>query len=251
MTPHHHAIDLFSEQAAAYHEFRPVYPPALIAFLASRSPERSLAWDCGCGSGQFTAGLAGWFDRVVATDMSHSQLREAPGNAKISYIASLAEEAPFADRSIDLVVAAQSLHWFQLDDFYGEVRRVVKPGGIVAAVSYALLEVSPSVDRVIRRLHSEIVGPYWPPERRHVDSCYVDLPFPFPELDPPKLTMKEHWTLGRLLGYLGTWSAVRRYIQEQGSNPIEQIRKDMAMAWGDPSHKRLIKWPLTVKVGAV
>jgi hypothetical protein len=128
---------------------------------------------------------------------------------------------------------------------------VVKPGGIVAAVSYALLEVSPSVDKIIRRLHGEIVGPYWPPERRHVDNCYADLPFPFPELDPPKLTMKENWTLGRLLGYLGTWSAVRRYIQEQGGDPLDQIRKDIAIAWGDPNHKRLIRWPLTVKAGVV
>ncbi|GAM09001.1 putative methyltransferase [Geobacter sp. OR-1] len=250
MTPIH-TIDHFSEQAAAYHEFRPVYPPALIGFLASRSPGRSLAWDCGCGSGQFSAGLAGWFDRVVATDLSFQQLWQAPNNPKISYVAALSEQAPLADGCIDLVVAAQALHWFRLDEFYAEVRRVSKPGGMVAAVSYGLLEVSPGVDRQIRRLHSEIVGPFWPPERKYVDSGYADLDFPFEELQPPSLTMKEHWTLKRLVGYLGTWSAVRRYIAANGADPLELIAGELETAWGDPHVRRTVKWPLAIKAGRV
>ncbi|MBT0663486.1 methyltransferase domain-containing protein [Geobacter pelophilus] len=246
-----HAPDLFSDQAAAYHEFRPVYPPALTAFFASRSPGRSLAWDCGCGSGQFSAGLAGWFDRVVATDLSFQQIRQAPINPKIAYLASLSEQAPLADGCADLIVAAQALHWFNLDLFYSEVRRVAKPGGMVAAVSYGLLEVSPGVDRLIRKLHSDIVGQFWPPERRHVDTGYAELEFPFEQLEPPRLTMKEHWTLKRLTGYLGTWSAVRRYIAANGCDPLELIAKELEAAWGDPHVRRTVKWPLTVKAGRV
>jgi SAM-dependent methyltransferase len=246
-----HSTDHFSEQAAAYHQFRPVYPPALTGFLASRSPGRSLAWDCGCGSGQFTAGLAGWFDRVVATDLSFEQIRQAQKTPKIDYVASLSEQSPLADSSADLIVAAQSLHWFPLDLFYSEVRRVAKPGGIVAAISYGLLEVSPGIDRQIRTLHSDIVGSFWPPERRHVDTGYVELDFPFNELDPPGLTMKDHWTLKRLAGHLGTWSAVRKYMSAHGTNPLELIIKELEAAWGDPNVRRTVKWPLTVKVGRV
>ncbi len=244
-----HTIDYFSGHASAYHEYRPVYPPTLTAFLASRAPGRSLAWDCGCGSGQFTSGLAGWFDRVVATDLSFAQVRLAQINPKIDYMAALSEQAPLADSCVDLVVAAQSLHWFPLESFYEEVRRVVRPGGVVGAVSYGLLEISSEIDRQIRRLHSEIVGQYWPPERRHVDSGYAEIPFPFHKLDPPKLTMKEHWALNRLLGYLGTWSAVQKFIDANGTNPVELIRKDVELAWGDPHVRRTVKWPLTVKVG--
>jgi SAM-dependent methyltransferase len=246
-----HSTDHFSEQAAAYHQFRPVYPPALTGFLASRSPGRSLAWDCGCGSGQFTAGLAGWFDRVVATDLSFEQIRQAQKTPKIAYVASLSEQSPLSDSCTDLIVAAQSLHWFPLDRFYAEVRRVSKPGGIVAAISYGLLEVSPGIDRQIRRLHCDIVGSFWPPERRHVDTGYAELDFPFNELDPPGLTMKDHWTLMRLVGYLSTWSAVRQYMNAHGTDPIELVRKELEAAWGDPNVRRTVKWPLTVKVGKV
>lgn len=251
MTPPIHSTNHFSEQAAAYHAFRPVYPPALTAFFASRASGRSLAWDCGCGSGQFTAGLAGWFDMVIGTDMSFPQLSQASPQKRIFYVESLAEAVPLADRCVDLVVAAQSLHWFDLDMFYAEVRRVVRPGGVIGAVSYGLLEVSPSVDRIIRRLHSEIVGPFWPPERRHVDTGYAELPFPFPLIEPPQLTMKDHWTLERLLGYLGTWSAVRKYINAHGSDPLDLVRDEFGMAWGDATFKRTVRWPLTVRAGRV
>jgi SAM-dependent methyltransferase len=163
----------------------------------------------------------------------------------------VAEAAPFADRSIDLVVAAQALHWFDLDRFYDEVRRVVRPGGIVAAVSYGLLEISPSIDKVVRRLHTEIVGPYWDPERHHVDTGYAELPFPFIEVTPPSLAMKEHWTLKRLIGYLGTWSAVRKYLKDRSNDPLEMIQTSLETAWGDPLHRRTVKWPLTIKIGRV
>lgn len=246
-----HSTDHFSEQAAAYHQFRPVYPPVLTGFLASRSPGRSLAWDCGCGSGQFTVGLAGWFDRVVATDLSFEQTRQAHKNPKIAYVASLSEQSPLADCSTDLIVAAQALHWFPLEPFYAEVRRVSKPGGIVAAVSYGLLEISPGIDRQVRRLHSDIAGSFWPPERKHVDTGYAELDFPFTEIEAPQLTMKEHWTLKRLVGYLGTWSAVRKYIGAYNTDPLELIHSELEAAWGDPNVRRTVKWPLTIKVGKV
>lgn len=246
-----HSTELFSDQAAAYHKFRPVYPPVLTGFLASRAPGRSLAWDCGCGSGQFTAGLAGWFDRVVATDESFEQIRQARNISQISYIAALSEQSPIADHSTDLIVAAQALHWFDLDLFYDEVRRVSKPGGLVAAISYGLLEISPGIDRQIRRLHSEIVGSFWPPERKHVDTGYAELHFPFEELEPPTLSMKEHWTLKRLTGYLGTWSAVRKYMKANQSDPLDIISGELSTAWGDPNVRRTVNWPLTIKAGRV
>jgi SAM-dependent methyltransferase len=170
-------------------------------------------------------------------------------NPKIDYLAALSEQTPLADGCVDLVVAAQSLHWFPLEGFYEEVRRVIKPGGIIGALSYGLLEISSEIDRQIRRLHSDIVGQYWPPERRHVDSGYAELPFPFPTLNPPHLTMKEHWTLNRVLGYLGTWSAVQKFIVANGTNPVEFVRKEIELAWGDPHVRRTVKWPLTLKVG--
>jgi ubiquinone/menaquinone biosynthesis C-methylase UbiE len=251
MAPPYQGIDHFAQQAAAYHVFRPVYPPALAAFFASRAPRRKLAWDCGCGSGQLTVSLSFMFERVVATDLSLPQLRQAQRSVKIDYIEALAEAVPLADHTADLVVTAQSLHWFDLARFYPEVRRVIRPGGIIAAVSYGLVEISASIDRIVQRLHSEIVGPFWAAERRHVDNRYSELPFPFTPIEPPTLAMKAEWSLNHLLGYLGTWSAVQSYRSVHGIDPMEQVRPELESAWGSSGLRRTVRWPLTILVGKV
>jgi hypothetical protein len=64
------------------------------------------------------------------------------------------------------------LHWLDLPSFYREVERVVKSGGLFAVWCYHLAEVTPAVDALIQRFYRDIVGPYWPPERRLVEDGY-------------------------------------------------------------------------------
>jgi hypothetical protein len=51
-------MDYFSDNSGNYRKFRPVYPDALYAYLASIAPSPSLAWDCATGSGQAALKLA-------------------------------------------------------------------------------------------------------------------------------------------------------------------------------------------------
>jgi SAM-dependent methyltransferase len=155
------------------------------------------------------------------------------------------------DASVDLVTVAQALHRFDLPAFYAEVKRVTRPGGILAAWCYELHEIIPEVDVVIRRLYSDILGVSWPPERRLVEEGYRTIPFPFDEIATPRFSMVARWDLDRLLGYLGTWSAVARYRERNGSDPLEQIREELAAAWGDPGSKLEVSWPLNLRVGRV
>jgi ubiquinone/menaquinone biosynthesis C-methylase UbiE len=124
--------DHFSDRAAGYARARPRYPPQLFSALAGLTGARRLAWDCGTGNGQAAIGLAEHFDRVHATDASAAQLRQAEAHPRIRY-----EEAPesasgLAGHSADLVTVAQAAHWFDLDAFYREVNRVLRPGGVLA-----------------------------------------------------------------------------------------------------------------------
>jgi len=160
-----------------------------------------------------------------------------------------AEDSGLERGSADLVTVAQALHWFDLPSFYAEVDRVLLPGGVIAAWSYQLASVDAAVDRVIQRLYGEIVGAYWPAERALVESGYARVPFPFSEIPSPGLFMEESWDLQRLLGYLGTWSAVRRCREKTGSDPIEEIRGQLESVWGDPSSLRPIRWPLSLRAG--
>lgn len=241
--------DHFSGHAAAYASARPGYPRALFDTLAGLPARRSLAWDAGTGSGQAAVGLAEDFEHVIATDASQQQLAEAQPHPRVEYRVAPAESSGLPDGSVDLVTVAQALHWFDFDRFHAEARRVLAPGGAVAAWTYNLARVSPPVDRIVDRLARQIAGPYWPPERRWVDEEYRTIPFPWDEIRTPPFHQEERWDLERLLRYVRTWSAVQRYLKETGRDPIDEVRADLAEAWGPPEEIRTITWPIFLRAG--
>ena len=242
--------DHFSKQAADYAKFRPQYPQELFDYLGKIAPSRRLAWDCGTGNGQAATGLASVFDRVIATDASEKQIANAQPHASVEYRVAAAENSGIESETIDLVTVAQALHWFDLERFYTEVRRVLRPHGILAASAYNLLHIEPAIDDVINRYYYEVVGPFWPPERLLVER-FCDLPFPFGELEPPKFSMRASWNLNQLVGYLRTWSSTQRFIAAKGSDPVSEIITDLSCVWGTPRQKRDVNWPLTLRVGVI
>jgi len=127
--------DHFSSHAAGYAAYRPTYPPELVTFLADTSPATSIAIDCGCGTGQLSIPLAGRFDRVVALDASAAQIASAPAHPRVEYRVAGADAIGEPDGSADLVTVAQAAHWFDLDRFYMEARRVLRRGGILALIT--------------------------------------------------------------------------------------------------------------------
>jgi SAM-dependent methyltransferase len=241
--------DHFSAHAEAYARSRPGYPPALFAHLASLAPSPQLAWDCATGSGQVAIGLAQHFDRVVATDASAAQIEHAFRGERITYRVEPAEATSLETASVDLVTVGQALHWFDLDRFYAEVRRVLRPGGVLAAWCYGRCEIAPDVDAVVDRFYADIVGPFWPPERVFVESGYRTLPFPFERMPLPDFSMHADWTEEELMAYLGTWSAAKRFEAERGHDPRIEIEEVLAAAWGSPHGRRRIQWPLSFLVG--
>ncbi len=241
--------DHFSGHASDYARYRPDYPDSLFDYLAAAAPARSLAWDCATGSGQAALPLAARFDRVVATDASERQIAEAARDPRIEYRVAFAESAGLPDGSVDLVTVAQALHWFDRARFWEEAARVLVRKGVLAVWAYDLLHVSPGVDAAVRRLAREIVGPWWPPERRAVDQGYRSIEFPFEEVFAPTFVMEKAWTLSDLAAYLRTWSATRRYFASQGRDPVSLVEPELAAAWGNPGNPRPVTWTLDLRVG--
>jgi SAM-dependent methyltransferase len=242
--------DHFSKVAQEYAQSRPDYPGALFDYLAGLCAARRLAWDCACGSGQATLALAERFEQVVGTDASAQQLAAAPAHARVQYRVAAAEDSGLASGSADLITVAQALHWFDLPRFYAEAQRVLKPDACLAVWTYGNMRMADAdIDAVVGQFARDVVGPYWPPERRLVDSGYRALPFPFAELEPPAFVMEQRWTLARLLGYFGSWSATVRYVAATGHDPIAELGARLAAAWGDTQAPRLIIWPLSLRVG--
>lgn len=240
--------DHFSGHASDYSRFRPVYPPALFAHLAAEAPRRCLAWDCATGNGQAAVALAGLFTSVVATDASEKQISQTPRVDNICFSVAAAEQPPLAAASIDLVTVAQALHWFDIPAFYAAAQAVLRPGGVIAVWSYNFLQVNDAVDAPVLDLYRDLVGPYWPPERALVEGGYQDIDFPFAPMQTPSFSMAADWSLEQLLGYLGTWSAVRRYRETKGEDPVAHIAPAVSQAWGKDGYRR-VTWPLSLKVG--
>lgn len=241
--------DHFSTQAEGYARHRPGYPGALFDALLAVIPGRQRAWDCGCGNGQVARDLAAHFDEVLASDPSAAQLAARQPSSGVTYLQAAATPAPLATASCDLVTVGQALHWFPRDAFYAEARRVLRPGGVLAAWCYSLLRIAPRIDALIDRFYRERLGPWWPAERALVDTGYRDLEFPFRAQPMPALAIEVEWDLEQLGGYLATWSAYQRCRHETGLDPLPGLLGQLAIPWGEPTRKRRVRWPLHLRVG--
>ena len=239
--------DHFSAVAEGYALYRPRYPRALFDAIAARAARHCLAWDCATGSGQAATGLLEYFEHVVATDASTAQLRGAPAAPRLSLAAARAEAAPLAAGVVDVLTVGQALHWFQLGAFYRETRRVLHADGLIVAWTYDNLRADGEVAEIVDELYQSLTA-YWPEERHLVEARYRDLPFPFSAVERLELAMQETWTLEQLIGYLGTWSAVKRFREQESLDPLQTYSSRLAEAWGEQPCRQ-VTWPLTVLCG--
>lgn len=245
-----HFKDHFSQVAALYCAFRPHYPADLFDYLAGLCAERRVAWDCACGNGQASIPLAARFDVVIATDASGEQIAAAPAHPGVTYRVAAAEQSGLEAKSVDLVTVAQALHWLDCDAFYREVKRVLRESGALAVWAYGNPSVEDAkVNAVIESFYTHKLGPYWPPERKFVETGYRTLPFPFDEIAPPSFEMSEQWTLPQLLGYLRSWSATTRYLKQHAEDPVQSLAEELLVVWGKAGEARRVTWPCFVRVG--
>lgn len=241
--------DHFSTASDRYAAYRPDYPAALYDWLAGLCREHETVWDCATGSGQAAVGLATHFRRVIATDASSEQIHHALPHPAIDYRVAPAEVSGLDDGSVDLVSVAQAAHWFDLPRFYTEATRVLKPGGVLALWGYGRLVLPGELDASFRRFYADTIGPYWPVERKHIDDGYRSLPFPFAEIDAPAFFIEVTWTLDRLLDYVSTWSAVKRYHAAQTLDPLPALRAALEPHWHDTNAAMRLRWPIFLRVG--
>lgn len=244
----HNRKDFFSANAPAYSAFRPEYPDSLFDFICSKVSAREHAWDCATGNGQAARALAKYFKKVYATDISAAQLQHAPPAANIDYRVQPAEKTNFPDHHFDLITVAQALHWLYLPDFYNEVARTARHGAWIATWGYSLMTVAPEIDKLIKNFYKQVVGPYWDEARRHVDTSYRNLPFPFREIEAPPFYLQTQWNLEQCQGYLNTWSAVQLFIRQNGYNPTDALMEKLSPLWKE---KLCVTFPVFMRMGRI
>ena len=241
--------DHFSEQAKDYAEYRPTYPDALFDYLASIAPATERAWDCGTGNGQAALALTAHFRRVIATDGSAEQIANAFAHERIEYRVEQAEKTTIEPDSVDLITVGTAVHWFDFDAFYDEVRRVGRPGSVLAVWTYFFPVIDPGVDHWLERFYRETLDGYWPERIRHLETHYRMLPFPFAEIEAPAFHMEAEWDLQDLMGFIASWSATQKYLQDQGKDALDGVMRELQAKWGKENQVRSIKWPLYFRIG--
>lgn len=237
--------DHFSAVAADYANARPEYPQALFAWIASIAPARGRVWEAGCGSGQASRDLAGYFETVFATDPSAAQIAQASAPDNVTFAVEPGERCSLPDNSVDAVCVAQALHWFDRRVFFAECERVLKPGGVFVVWGYQDIVVPAALDAANTQFQNEI-REHWPPERALVDEAYADFDWPFERIDPPAFELQADWPLPRLLAYFSSYSAVKRYREARGADPVAAQAGAFATAWGDANATQRLHWPLFV-----
>ena len=240
--------DIFSGHAETYSKFRPGYPQALYDFLYLHTPAYNLAWDCGTGNGQVAKELSKKFKHVRASDISLEQLRFASMAENITYMQSDETALDSPDHHFDLITVATAIHWFSFERFYKEVKRTLKPGGVIGVWCYQLLRVNPAIDALLDDLCYNVMEPYWEPERQYVEDGYTKIPFPFSEIEHPPFSIQINWSADHLEGYIRSWSAYQKYMKHHAGDPIPAFMEKMKQYW---KGEMAIHIDLPVRIGRV
>jgi len=217
----------FSPLAGRYASGRPSYPPALFAWLAERVEPRRLAWDAATGNGQAATGWADHFEAVVATDRSAEQIGRARPHPRIEYRVAASESSGLAAASVDLASVAAALHWFDLDAYFAEVRRVVRPGGLFTAWTYHAGIVGPPLDELFDRFYWKILKPHFAGGADLVDDRYETIAMPGAPIATPEFRIEMDWTMAQVLAYVESWSAVASYRQATGEDPVALVGPEL------------------------
>lgn len=241
--------DEFSGQASIYAKYRPKYPEGLFEYLSSLCSNHNLAWDCATGNGQAALGLVSHFDSILATDASSEQIKHAFPHPKITYKVKPASDSDLSESSVDLVTVATALHWLDTDSFYSEVKRVLKPSGIIAVWTYADSVISGEIDKLTFNYAHEILGKSWDPYIKRAWSFDKLIDFPFNKIITPEFHFEQLWSFEDFINYLYTWSGTQNYIKKINSDPVDLIREELIKLWG--TVKRMVRWDLVLKAGSL
>jgi len=181
----------------------------------------------------------------------HAAAQSADRIAAVNFMEASAEAIPLEPGTVDTVVMTWTLCSIPAPlQALREMRRVLKPGGVFAAWTYADCHTSDAAINAIKnRLYIDLTGPYWPPERAFVDAGYRTLPFPFVEIAAPEFAMIAQWDIEHFLAYLRTWSASQRYLKAKGEDPVALIEPQLRAAWR--ARVREVRWRFHLRVGRI
>lgn len=208
--------------------------------------------------------VAEHYKQVIATDISEEQLKHCIEHPRVRYLhtpSSMSDDELVTliggDNSVDLVTVSVAVHWFDLERFYSQVKRLLrKPGGVIAVWTYNIIQVNSEFDPLMWAFHEKSL-PFQNPKAKYAFDCYRTLPFPFESVgvgcegQPETLEMTKEISFQGFLGLVRTWSAVN-IAKEQGVDLLsENVVKEFEKAWGGPELVRTVIFKTYMLAGKV
>jgi len=122
-------VERFNDRAADYVRYRPTYPAAAIHAMLDGlgPPERLVAADIGAGTGISARLLGDEGLRVLAVEPGEAMRSAAAPHPHVAWVAGRAEATGLRSEVADLVLCAQSFHWFRPAEVLPEFARILKP----------------------------------------------------------------------------------------------------------------------------
>ena len=131
----------FGGFADLYDAVRPSPPAELAALLCAYAAvdQPALVVDLGSGTGLSTRWAATWAAHVTGIEPSDDMRAQAAsatvaGAGNVDYASGWSHTTDLPDGAADIVIAVQALHWMEPDATFAEVGRILRPGGVFAAI---------------------------------------------------------------------------------------------------------------------
>ncbi|XP_013389867.1 putative methyltransferase DDB_G0268948 [Lingula anatina] len=241
-----------ADHTATYAKFRSFWTTditdRILTYLREKLPAPyDHAIDVGCGSGQFTQLLAPHFKQVTGIDISANQVSEAiKGNHRknITYKTGSGECFPIADQSVELVTCVQAAHWIDMDKFYAEAYRVLKPNGCVVLATHStpILDSNPHGNQLTKyvTLYEEKLweASCCDERMKHVYNRYPDDVFacrpPLEDhLRDETITLEHDLKVENIIGFFRSMSPYVIYVKKYSNGEIlETLQRDILQTLG-------------------
>ncbi|MBB5722256.1 ubiquinone/menaquinone biosynthesis C-methylase UbiE [Loktanella ponticola] len=221
-------------------EAEPVKPDQFLAWLSALPLHKETSVECGAGHAEIAQFLASRYATSYAVDLDPIPL---PSDTAVKAISADAADLPFDDASVDLVVSMQALHHFDIAKHLNEARRILRPGGVFAALCWG--EMSLPAD--VRRAYDPIldaIAPYWEDQRPFALSGYDGLAFSGVSIPRPQAFKRAKCNLDRLEGIMATWSAVQGAVKDS----VDLPEPDLSKLTMDEEAEFDVSWPLVGQI---
>lgn len=231
---------LFGPEAKNYTKYRTPYPEELFDFLISKIPNESKTiLDIACGTGKSTEPLIATGLKVFGVDHDELMIEEAKDQAElksldIEYKVSETESLPFADNYFDVITIGTAFHFFANDIALAEIKRVLKPKGLLFVYWTLTTKDIPEEDDIPRAIFQKFNWVKIPSELRDLDN--ISNLFKnnnLQEVSTKSIPIAYNTSIEERVGLLTTSGFYETFSEEDKNAFLNDVREALTQKLGD------------------